>query len=137
MWSPLPCVGRPPGNTRCSRDVGRDVDRKTWPADVSQSPASALSNLCNELISGAALLAGMRVLHGPQSLGLLSLGWSSYCPAECQPASNRDQYSAPKSTILCCSKLIVSDQPIVLMADQDPRCDSYISPHRAPASTTT
>lgn len=64
------------------RDAGPGADRKTWPAGVSQSPALALSDLCNELISGAALSAGMGVLHGPRSLGLVSFGWSSYRPAE-------------------------------------------------------
>lgn len=64
------------------RDAGPGADRKTWPAGVSQSPALALSDLCNELISGAALLAVMGVLHGPRSLSLVPLGWSSYRPAE-------------------------------------------------------
>lgn len=60
------------------RDAGPGADRKTWPAGVSQSPALALSDLC----SGAALSAGMGVLHGPRSLGLVSFGWPSYRPAE-------------------------------------------------------
>lgn len=49
------------------RDAGPGADRKTWPAGVSQSPALALSDLCNELISGTALSAGWGFCMDPEA----------------------------------------------------------------------